>query len=72
MITAIVNIDLYRYEIHSLLKAFYPLEDVKVLTSEDAAANRKYQQIAQEPFLRVVFADTEVTLSFCDGSDTRT
>ena len=72
MITAIVNIDLYRYEIHSLLKAFYPQEDVKVLTSEDAAANRKYQQIAQEPFLRVVFADTEVTLSFCDGSDTRT
>ena len=72
MITAIVNIDLYRYEIHSLLKAFYPQEDVKVLTSADAAANRKYQQIAQEPFLRVVFADTEVTLSFCDGSDTRT
>ena len=72
MITAIVNIDLYRYEIHSLLKAFYPQEDVKVLTSADAAANRKYQQIAQEPFLRVVFAETEVTLSFCDGSDTRT
>ena len=72
MITAIVNIELYRYEIHSLLKAFYPQEDVKVITRADVATNRKYQQIAKEPFLRVVFADKDVTLAFCDGSDTRT
>lgn len=71
MITAIVNIELYRYEIHSLLKAFYPQEDVKVLTEADAATNRKYEQIAKEPFLRVFFADKTVTLSFCDGSDRR-
>ena len=71
MITAIENIELYRYEIHSLLKAFYPQEDVKVLTEADAAGNRKYQQISKEPFLRVVFADTEVTVSFCDGTGTR-
>ena len=71
MITAIVNIELYRYEIHSLLKAFYPQEDVKVLTEADAATNRKYQQIAREPFLRVFFAEKEVKLSFCDNSDTR-
>ena len=71
MITAIVNIDLYRYEIHSLLKAFYPQEDVKVLTQADADNNRKYQEIAKEPFLKVTFDDTIVTLSFCDGSGTR-
>ena len=71
MITVIENIELYRYEIHSLLKAFYPREDVKVLTAGDAAGNRKYQQIAKEPFMRVVFADSEVTVSFCDGSDSR-
>ena len=71
MITVIVNIDLYRYEIHSLLKAFYPREDVKVLTEADAAGSRKYQQIAREPFLRVVFAEKNITLSFCDGSDQR-
>lgn len=71
MITAIVNIDLYRYEIHSLLKAFYPQEDVKVLTQADAENNRKYQKIAKEPFLKVTFDDTIVTLSFCDGSGTR-
>ena len=41
MITVIENIELYRYEIHSLLKAFYPREDVKVLTAGDAAGNRK-------------------------------
>ena len=44
MITAIVNIDLYRYEIHSLLKAFFPQEDVKVLTKADAEGNRKYRE----------------------------
>ena len=34
MITACVNLDLYRYEIHAMLKAFYPAEDVKVLFGE--------------------------------------
>lgn len=65
MITAIENIELYRYEIHSLLKAFYPQEDVKVLTEADAAGNRRYQQIAKEPFLRVVFAEKSVSIAFC-------
>ena len=65
MITAIENRELYRYEIHSLLKAFYPKEDVKVLTQEDAAGNRKYQQIAREPFLRVFFAEKNITIQFC-------
>ncbi|MDO5477140.1 MAG: coproporphyrinogen dehydrogenase HemZ [Eubacteriales bacterium] len=71
MITAIVNIDLYRYEIHSLLKAFFPQEDVKVLTKADAEGNRKYREIAKDPFLSVEYAPEEVALSFCDGSDTR-
>lgn len=63
MITAIVNIDLYRYELHSLLKAFYPESDVKVLTEADAIGNRKYRQIAGAPFLRVFFAPDEVSVS---------
>ena len=69
MITAIENIELYRYEIHSLLKAFYPKEDVKVLTQEDAAGNRKYQQIAREPFLRVFFAEKNITIQFCGSKE---
>ena len=72
MITAIVNTDLYRYEIHSLLKAFYPREEVKVLTQADADGNRKYQQIARDPFLRVSFEEDGIRLAFCDGTDTRT
>lgn len=71
MITAIVNLDLYRYEIHSLIKAFYPQEEVKVLLEEDAG-KWKYQQIAREPFLRVVFAEEGVTAVFCDGSEKKT
>lgn len=69
MITAIVNLDLYRYEIHSLIRAFYPREDVKVLLEADAAGNRKYRQIASEPFLRVFFTDKDVSVFFCDGSE---
>ena len=65
MITAIVNRELYRYEIHSLLKAFYPREEVKVLTQE-AAQSRKYQRIAQDPFMEIRFEKNGVTLSFCD------
>ena len=34
------NIDLYRYEIHSLIKAFYPAEDVKVLVENDPAGEK--------------------------------
>ncbi len=37
MILAIENIELYNYEIHSLIKAFYPGEDVKVLTEGSAS-----------------------------------
>ena len=34
------NIDLYRYEIHSLIKAFYPAEDVKVLVENDPVSEK--------------------------------
>ena len=72
MITAIVNIELYRYEIHSLLKAFYPKEEVKVLTALDAAENRKYRQIAMNPFLYVDFEESGVSVTFCDGGGSHT
>ena len=44
---AVENIELYRYEIHSLLKAFYPQETVKVFVGEPDL--RKYPEPA---FLR--------------------
>jgi oxygen-independent coproporphyrinogen-3 oxidase len=35
MILVELNEDRYKYDIHSLVKAFYPAEDVQVLTSEE-------------------------------------
>ncbi len=47
MITAIVNRELYRYEIHSLLKAFYPREEVKVLTPEPEEEKTYWQEVGE-------------------------
>ena len=52
---AIENTELYRYEIHSLLKAFYPQETVKVFVGEPDV--RKYPEPA---FLRVNFLEDSV------------
>ena len=49
---AVENIELYRYEIHSLLKAFYPQETVKVFVGEPDVG--KYPDPA---FLRAEFSE---------------
>ena len=41
MLNAIVNLDLYRYEIHALIQAFYPEESVKVWLESDWESGRK-------------------------------
>ena len=55
---AIENTELYRYEIHSLLKAFYPQETVKVFVGEPDV--RKYPEPA---FLRVNFLEDSVEMT---------
>ncbi|WP_408071248.1 coproporphyrinogen dehydrogenase HemZ [Butyrivibrio sp. JL13D10] len=40
MIQVLLNKDKYKYDIHSLIKAFYPKEDVSVLTYDEAADNK--------------------------------
>ncbi len=55
------NIDLYRYEIHSLVKAFYPEQEVKVCVDGDANAE-KVRKLQQEVFLRVEFKPAEILL----------
>ena len=55
---AVENIELYRYEIHSLLKAFYPRETVKVFVGEPDI--RKYPEPA---FLRVTFCESSVEMT---------
>ena len=54
---AVENIELYRYEIHSLLKAFYPRETVKVFVGEPDV--RKYPDPA---FLRVGFEENFIEM----------
>ncbi|MBQ3392283.1 MAG: coproporphyrinogen dehydrogenase HemZ [Lachnospiraceae bacterium] len=56
MINATVNLDLYRYEIHSLIKAFYPEEDVKVLLTGEG------KQEAQEIFMEILFLPEEIVM----------
>lgn len=65
------NTDLYRYEIHSLVKAFYPEEEVKVLVDEDANSERRRKTAeeseAARELLRIVFAQDTITLHFAAG-----
>ena len=54
---AVENIELYRYEIHSLLKAFYPQETVKVFVGEPDAG--RYPDPA---FLRADFEEDHIEM----------
>ena len=63
---AIENIELYRYEIHSLLKAFYPQETVKVFVGEPDV--RKYPEPA---FLRVEFNRDYIEMTLGGGEPGR-
>ncbi|MBQ4303368.1 MAG: coproporphyrinogen dehydrogenase HemZ, partial [Lachnospiraceae bacterium] len=57
MLIASVNIELYRYEIHSLIKAFYPEEDVKVLVEGAPVKGAGREEAARTaPFMTVHFS----------------
>jgi coproporphyrinogen dehydrogenase HemZ len=53
MLLITVNLDLYRYEIHSLVKAFYPEEEVKVITGAQTDES-------PAPFLSVIFTEHSI------------
>lgn len=55
------NIDLYRYEIHSLVKAFYPAEDVKVLVENDRNSE-KIRKEHPEIFMKVTMLPEKIEL----------
>lgn len=59
-----VNRDLFRYEIHSLVKAFYPADEVKVLVEGDDHGGRI---LAENPFIfaRVTYEDDTIVLTVC-------
>ena len=60
MIIVTVNIDLYRYEIQALVKAFYPEEEVKVLPENE---------YPEAPFLAVQYENDAVTAIVLPGTE---
>jgi coproporphyrinogen dehydrogenase HemZ len=71
----IVNLDLYRYEIHSLVKAFHPTWNLKILVPDDVEEvtreeNRNRRRAHQpenfvfEPVLSVTYSEEAVEITF--------
>lgn len=56
----------YEYDIHSLVKAFYPEQEVKVLTPESVIKDRKIKELPADIMLE--FSDDVVTLKFIQHS----
>lgn len=61
MFICMENRDLYRYEVHSLIKAFYPTEEVKVLVDGDPHAD-KILKGHPEIAMRLSFAPEGISL----------
>ena len=58
----------YEYDIHSLVKAFYPAWELKVLTPESVVKDRKIWEI--EPVMKLEFGEKEVKFLIQDkGKD---
>lgn len=69
MLTASVNTELYRYEIHSLIKAFYPEEDVKVLVEGAPVKGAGREEAARTaPFMTVHFCPDHLQVAL-PGTD---
>lgn len=51
----------FEYDIHSLVKAFYPREDIKVVTEEEKLEGNM-------PFLSIVYGQDEITIVVDDSS----
>jgi coproporphyrinogen dehydrogenase HemZ len=60
VITAAVNMDLYRYEIQALIREFFPGYEVKVLLSSPDSAETK------DSFISVCYSEEGVTLTVRD------
>lgn len=55
-----VNRAKYEYEIHSLVKAFYPEEEVRVLSPDSAVKDAKFRE--EKPKLEIFFEENSVTI----------
>lgn len=68
MLIVRTNIAQYEYDIHSLVKAFYPEQEVKVLTPESVIKNKVIRELPAD--LRITFYDQEVKLEYAEKSGT--
>ncbi len=70
MMIARVSADLYRYEIHALLKAFFPREEVKVRVDGEPTGGSRAQaekEAALIPFLHVRYGDRDLEMTLRDS-----
>ena len=66
MIAVIVNTEGYEYDIHSLVKAFYPQSDVKVFVEGE----KEFTSDAGLPMIRIVRSRERILLlSACKGTE---
>ncbi|WP_026524261.1 coproporphyrinogen dehydrogenase HemZ [Butyrivibrio sp. MB2005] len=72
MILVNLNKDKFKYDIHSLVKAFYPAEDVQVLTTEELESRENTDETDNAPDIRIDLLEDEghIDISFLqeDGS----
>ena len=55
----------YEYEIHALVKAFYPAWDLKILTPESVIKDKKILEIS--PVMELEFGEDEVRFIICNS-----
>ncbi len=61
-----INKTTYEYDIHSLVKAFYPEEEVKVLTPD--TSEDKVKELEPQIKMEVTFQKEEIKILFLEGS----
>ncbi len=65
------NVELYRYEVHSLVKAFYPAEDVRVVI-EGTAKAEKERENNPVPFMYIHFSAEGIRIRYENGKSYET
>lgn len=68
MLIVKINKAQYEYDIHSLIKAFYPEQEVKVLTPESVIKDKKILELPAA--ISLEFSEKEVVLKFRKKDDT--
>ncbi|MBO5999911.1 MAG: coproporphyrinogen dehydrogenase HemZ [Lachnospiraceae bacterium] len=64
MLTAIVNTDLYRYEIDALIRAFYPGEEVRTVLNERTVLDERHDTNDDPAFLSVLYTEDRISMVF--------